>query len=131
MRKGRQELAGKVQDSGPCKAGLPGTSVQVSAFSPVMKSFLTVESLLSALRDGKNSRPWESPLDFVFCSKHKTQSVESSAQVPRLGQRALHTVGYVSEVFPQTHSIGDTSACSGHMRCWAWWHDSSSAWRCF
>lgn len=41
MRKEHQELTGRMQDSGPCKeAGLPGISVRISAFSPIMKSFL-------------------------------------------------------------------------------------------
>ena len=41
MRKEHQELTGRMQDSGSCKeAGLRGTPVRISAFSPIRKSFL-------------------------------------------------------------------------------------------
>ena len=68
-----------------------GLNICLQPHNEVFLHFL--ESLLSALRDGKGHPALGKPTGFVFCSKHKTQSVGSSAQVPRLGQRALHVVG--------------------------------------
>lgn len=69
----------------------PGPNICLQPHKEVFPHSL--ESLLSALRDGKGHLALGKPTGFVFCSQHKTQSVGSLAQVPRLGQSALHAVG--------------------------------------
>lgn len=68
----------------------PGPNICLQPHKEVFPHSL--EPLLSALRDGKGHLALGKPTGFVFCSKH-TVCVGSSAQVPRLGQRALHVVG--------------------------------------